>query len=209
MMFQAFDNAFARKRLVRRITQMAATMALAVSLGVPALAYPARIVGETPGSQVNVRSAPSVNAPSPSYGLVGDRVEVLNDTRGDDGFTWYYVRFPASGVEGWMRGDFVQSINDPNPPVRWSHTYICGGYSITLEDLGREFAYRSRSNDGNIDLYSSNRENTGYSWIYVFENSNTVYEIEDAWPSAQFPEGFAELRVFENGQSILRRSCRK
>ncbi|WP_439345190.1 SH3 domain-containing protein [Vacuolonema iberomarrocanum] len=209
MMFQAFGNAFACKRLIRRVTQMAATMALAVSLGVPALAYPARIVGEIPGSQVNVRSAPSVNAPSPSYGLVGDRVEVLNDTRGDDGFTWYYVRFPASGVEGWMRGDFVQSINDPNPPVRWSHTYICGGYSITLEDLGREFAYRSRSNNGNLDLYSDNRENTGYSWIYAFENSNTVYEIEDAWPSAQFPEGFAELRVFENGQPILRRSCRK
>ncbi|MEO1209406.1 MAG: SH3 domain-containing protein [Cyanobacteria bacterium J06638_20] len=209
MNFQPLGSAFAKKRLVWRVTQMAATMSLAVSLGVPALAYPARIVGDTPGSQVNVRSAPSVNASSPSYGLVGDRIEVLNDTRGNDGFTWYYVRFPASGAEGWIRGDFVQSINDPNPPVRWSHTYICGGYTITLEDTGRTFAYRSRSSDGNLDLYNGMRENTGYSWLYSFENSNTVYQVEDAWPSAQFPEGFAELRVFQNGQPILRRSCRK
>lgn len=209
MSFQALGSAFARKRFVRRVTQMAATMALAVSLGVPALAYPARLVGETPGSPVNVRSAPSVNASSPSYGLVGDRIEVLNDTQGDDGFTWYYVRFPASGAEGWIRGDFVQSINDPNPPVRWSHTYICGGYTITLEDTGGTFAYRSRSSDGNLDLYNGRRENTGYSWLYSFENSNTVYQVEDAWASEQFPEGFSELRVFQNGQPILRRSCRK
>lgn len=208
-MLQAFGNALPKKRLVKRLTQTVATMALAVSLGAPALAYPAQIVGRAPGSQVNVRSAPSVNAPSPSYGLVGDRVEVLNDTRGDDGFTWYYVRFPGSGAEGWIRGDFIQSLNSPNPPSRWSHTYYCGAYTITLEDTGNGFAYRSRSADGNLDLDNGSRANTGYSWVYSFDNSNTLYQIEDAWESNQFPEGFAELRVFQNGQPILRRSCRK
>jgi len=208
-MLQTLGNKFAGKRWSRRVMQAAATMALTVSLSAPAIAYPAQIVGQTPGSQVNVRSAPSANAPAPHYGLVGDRVEVLRDARGDDGFTWYFVRFPGSGAEGWVRGDFIQSLSDPNPPARWSHTYYCGAYTITLEDMGSGFAYRSRSDQGNLDLYNGTRVNTDYSWVYAFENSNTLYQVEDAWESNQFPEGFAELRVFQNGQPILRRSCRK
>jgi len=186
------------------------TMLLTLTLGLPALAIPARIVGDRPGSEVNVRTQPSTSAPSPHYGLVGDLVEALRETTGTDGVRWYYVRF-ASGVEGWIRGDFIQVIaTSPPPPGRWSHTYFCGPYTITLADTGRDqYSYSSRSNQGNLDLFNGSRVNTGYSWTYEFVNANTVYVLEDAWDSNNFPGGFAEVRVFQNGEPIVRQNCRK
>lgn len=67
----------------------------------------ATLTGSTPGSRVNVRSAPSTQADTPHYGLVGDRVFLLEQAQGTDGSLWYRVRF-ESGAEGWVRGDFVQ-----------------------------------------------------------------------------------------------------
>jgi len=183
---------------------------LALTIGLPALAVPARITGATPGSEVNVRTQPSLNAPSPSYGLVGDRVEVIRSTTGSDGYLWHYVRFAQSGAEGWIRGDFIEIIGSEPPSSRWSHTYACGPYTITLAETSPEvYSYRSRSNQGNLDLANGRRIYSGYSWNYEFRNANTVYVVEDAWDSPSFPGGFAELRVFQNGEPLVRQSCRK
>ena len=46
-----------------------------------------------------------------SIAPVGDRVMVLESTKGDDGYIWYYVQFPESKAEGWIRGDLVQVAN--------------------------------------------------------------------------------------------------
>lgn len=61
-----------------------------------------------PSSEINVRSQPSVESDSPHYGVVGDRVQVLRETRGSDGNTWYFVKFADTEVEGWVRGDFIE-----------------------------------------------------------------------------------------------------
>jgi len=66
----------------------------------------AQIVGQTPGSRVNLRSTPSTSASSPSYGLVGDQVVALQQARGDDGRIWYFVEF-SSKATGWVREDFI------------------------------------------------------------------------------------------------------
>lgn len=66
----------------------------------------AQIVGQTPGSRVNLRSAPSSGADSASYGLVGDQVVALQQARGDDGKLWYFVEFPSKAT-GWVREDFI------------------------------------------------------------------------------------------------------
>lgn len=63
------------------------------------------------GSTINVRSQPTINSSAPSYGLPGDRVEILQcvmdtDTTGSD-LNWCQVRFPASGAVGWVRSDFI------------------------------------------------------------------------------------------------------
>lgn len=61
-------------------------------------------------AHINVQTTPSVNAPAPSYGVVGDRVWA-SETRYAEGAQWYHVGFPARKVSGWVRGDL---INVPN-----------------------------------------------------------------------------------------------
>lgn len=67
-----------------------------------------QLVGGGAGTQVDVYSEPSYSANSPHYGLVGDRITVLNSAQGDDGRTWLQVQF-ASGAVGWVSSDFVQT----------------------------------------------------------------------------------------------------
>ncbi|NJK40861.1 MAG: SH3 domain-containing protein [Acaryochloridaceae cyanobacterium SU_2_1] len=84
---------------------------LSLMAAVPVLAAPAYLVGEF-GSRINVRSQPTTFASSPHFGLVGDRVEVIDITYNDeDGYEWYYVEF-ASGARGWIRGDLVE-VQEP------------------------------------------------------------------------------------------------
>jgi len=63
------------------------------------------------GSRINVRSQPTVNSSSPSYGLPGDKVKVIQcvkdqDTRGSD-LNWCKVQFVQSKAIGWIRSDFI------------------------------------------------------------------------------------------------------
>ena len=55
---------------------------------------------------IDVFSSPSYSASAPSYGLSGDRVVLLDSTQGDDGLTWYQVKF-ESGAVGWISSDFM------------------------------------------------------------------------------------------------------
>jgi hypothetical protein len=77
----------------------------------------ARLSARDPRSQINVRTGAGTNYPAPSYGLVGDQVQIL---RGNvDGFAiatdrngarWVKVRFPKSQVVGWVRRDLVSNF---------------------------------------------------------------------------------------------------
>ena len=33
----------------------------------------------------------------------------MNSVRGEDGSTWYQIKFPISGADGWVRSDFIQA----------------------------------------------------------------------------------------------------
>lgn len=107
----------------RRLTQaaIAASAALAIGQALPVDAQPARLTSRSPNSAINVRTAPTTQAAAPSYGIAGDRVEILSQTRGSDGYTWYRVRFVVSGLQGWVRGDFVRPLAEtalrPNPAI--------------------------------------------------------------------------------------------
>lgn len=59
-----------------------------------------------PGAQINVYASPSTAANSPHYGLSGDVVTILNATPGNDGNTWYQVKF-ASGASGWISASYL------------------------------------------------------------------------------------------------------
>ena len=94
-------------KLSQSLVTIASISFLSILGTIPAFAAPAYLVGSQPGSRVNVRSGPSTSSYSPHYGLVGDRVQVIDSTIGKDGYDWYYVEF-ISGARGWIRGDFVQ-----------------------------------------------------------------------------------------------------
>lgn len=80
-----------------------------VAIALPAFAYPATLTAIDPGSAINVRSVPTTESYSPHYGVVGDRVEVIDTAQGNDGYMWHYVKFNNSSAEGWVRGDLVRS----------------------------------------------------------------------------------------------------
>jgi hypothetical protein len=67
----------------------------------------ARLISSEPGSAINIRAGVGTSAEVLHLGYGGDRVEVLNQVSGGDGFRWYNIRFPQSGATGWVRGDFI------------------------------------------------------------------------------------------------------
>jgi len=77
-----------------------------------------RVVGQEPGSRVNIRSAPEMGADIQDFVLVGQTVTnlVLAATgnlisrRDDQGDTWMYVGHRPSNAVGWVRADFLRSI---------------------------------------------------------------------------------------------------
>ncbi len=63
------------------------------------------------GSQINLRSAPTVRSRANGYGLAGDQVNILEcqqdtDTAGSD-LNWCQVQFLQSGAIGWIRSGFI------------------------------------------------------------------------------------------------------
>lgn len=97
-------------KLTRRALSVISISFMSLIAAIPAFAAPAYLVGQ-PGGRINVRSAPSTSSSTPHYGIVGDRVQVIDATYSDDGYHWYYVEFP-SGARGWIRGDLV-NVQDP------------------------------------------------------------------------------------------------
>lgn len=66
------------------------------------------LVAQDSKTQINVRAGAGLNFPSRHYGVVGDKVIIMNSVRGEDGSTWYQIKFPISGADGWVRNDFIQ-----------------------------------------------------------------------------------------------------
>jgi hypothetical protein len=73
-----------------------------------------KLIANDANTQINVRVAPDRNSTSMHYGLPSDRIYVLSETTGTDGFVWHEVEFVKSGAKGWVRGDFV-SVGTSSP----------------------------------------------------------------------------------------------
>ncbi|MCT7981703.1 hypothetical protein NG796_00190 [Laspinema sp. A4] len=69
-----------------------------------------------PGTQINIRSGPGIEYSALHYGVVGDRVELL-DSQAENysdiyKYRWHQIRFVESGAVGWVRGDFLIQTTD-------------------------------------------------------------------------------------------------
>lgn len=97
--------------------------ATAASGAAPSPAQSGTLTAKEAGSSINIRQSASTSAPVQDLGTVGDRIQILGKSQGNDGYTWYNVR-AGSGAEGWVRGDFVAdgglaanpaSVSTPTP----------------------------------------------------------------------------------------------
>ena len=73
------------------------------------------LTATNPKSRINFRSTPSTSSKRLGYGTVGERVQVVEQKAGTDGSTWYKVRFPRSGTQGWIRKDFIKVTAKQSP----------------------------------------------------------------------------------------------
>ena len=85
------------------------------------MAVTATLTSNDPNSRINVHTGPSIESPFPQYGLPGDIVEILRQTKGKDGYTWYYVKFKVSGAKGWIRQDLINLSSSPNSSSPQNH----------------------------------------------------------------------------------------
>ena len=68
-----------------------------------------KLTAQNADSQINVRTGAGTSFDSPHYGVVGDEVTLIKSARETDSEQiWYEVKFTGSGVEGWIRSDFIQ-----------------------------------------------------------------------------------------------------
>jgi uncharacterized protein YraI len=121
---------------------MAGGLMLSLCLTLPVLAQTemGTLRGNS-GSRINLRSQPSTNAPAPSYGIPGDRVQILRSTRGTDGYTWHYVEFSQSKARGWVRGDLLAlDSGNGNPAQRVS--FVPGTSAATVNGSVRGYETR-------------------------------------------------------------------
>ncbi len=65
--------------------------------------------------QIALYDSPSFAAASSQSGTSGDRATILQQSQGDDGATWYYVRY-SSGAEGWVSSAYA-SAGSAAPPT--------------------------------------------------------------------------------------------
>ena len=80
-----------------------------------------------PRSRINIRSGPSISSRPQHYGLPGDSVDVIRNTRSSDGYEWYFVKFHQSGATGWVREDLI--MIDPGHGCHFRVEWGGGGFN--------------------------------------------------------------------------------
>jgi hypothetical protein len=156
----------------RALFAIFATSALSVGMALPSFARPALLEAEDASSRINVRSAPTLSAKTPHYGVVGDRVEVLRTAFDSDSYAWHYVRFRSSGAEGWVRVDFVRYADtDQNRYAMLGNGTATGAQA---ERINVRSAPSTQANSPHfglsgdiVQILDSTEGRDGYTWQYV------------------------------------------
>ncbi|MGB8702304.1 MAG: SH3 domain-containing protein [Thermosynechococcaceae cyanobacterium] len=81
----------------------------------PVRAEEGELIAQDTKAQINVRSLANTEADIIAAGTVGDRVQVLGHSIGNDGLTWYHIKLNKSGQSGWIRGDLIKVFGTPKP----------------------------------------------------------------------------------------------
>ncbi|MCG9891149.1 MAG: SH3 domain-containing protein [Thermosynechococcaceae cyanobacterium MS004] len=104
-------------------SRLARFSVLAITLISTGFCFPAlagekgELIAEDAKAQINVRSLANTNADIVAAGAVGDRVEILEHSVGNEGLIWYRVRL-KSKQSGWVRGDLIKVLGSPAPKAK-------------------------------------------------------------------------------------------
>ncbi len=82
-----------------RLPQSVVASATAISRGT--------LTAQVESSRIGLRTQASLGSDTHHYGKVGDRLQMISSTFGQDGYLWYQVKLSSSGAQGWVRGDLV------------------------------------------------------------------------------------------------------
>ncbi len=69
----------------------------------------AMLTHSDPGARITLRSEPNSRSRVRGSGLVGDRVQILNERRSRGRETWYEVQLVNTGERGWIQGENLQT----------------------------------------------------------------------------------------------------
>ncbi|MGI0490352.1 SH3 domain-containing protein [Alkalinema pantanalense CENA528] len=94
-------------KLLSLIQAGVTTVSVVLLSAVAALARPAYVVNVQPGNIVNVRSQPTTHSEALTYATLGQKLEIMDGQRGQQGYIWYMVRINPDD-RGWIREDFLQ-----------------------------------------------------------------------------------------------------
>jgi Bacterial SH3 domain len=76
----------------------------------PVYAEEGELIAQENTAQINVRSLANTQADIVAAGAVGDRVQILEHSVGNDGLIWYRAKLLKSGESGWIRGDLIKIL---------------------------------------------------------------------------------------------------
>lgn len=145
-----------------------ATIAATAWISAPALARPANLIAEDANAQINIRSNPNTRAKAIHSGRVGNPVEVLRQIVPEkENYAWSYVRFKNSGVEGWVRVDFIQysDSRDVYASLMGSSNHDRINLRSAPSTQGRVLHY-GLSGDV-VKILRDSKGDGGYTWHYV------------------------------------------
>lgn len=94
-------------KLLSLIQAGVTTASVVLLSAVAAMARPAYVVNVQPGNIVNVRSQPTTHSEALTYATLGQKLEIMDGQRGQQGYIWYMVRINPDD-RGWIREDFLQ-----------------------------------------------------------------------------------------------------
>lgn len=138
---------------VLRVSLTAMTIVAMTAL--PSWARPARVIGASRDSQINVRDTYSTNSVVVAYAMGGEIVDVLDSRISEeDGYGWYKVKLENRAI-GWVRADLVR-FGVPIQPYEPIGDDTDIGYTMRLNGggTGSKLAVRSApGSDANVSFY--------------------------------------------------------
>jgi hypothetical protein len=175
---------------------------------------PAVLTATDAQAEINVRAEPTTESDILGVGRVGDRITLLRNASGDDGYGWYYLSFQNTDTTGWVRGDFIDTQAPQQPtaendameedalaealdggcrgPENISHYYSTANYNIYICHVGGKVLYVGNEKGTPQVLLSEDVTAVrGTQANYVAVNGNYEYHIG--------PEELVVYRIDDSG----------